>query len=44
MWRDKRKRVGFRWKLSTNLKECIGKKAAAHIVRMVEGGEGWWVI
>ncbi len=26
MWRDKRERVGLRWKLSTNLKECIGKR------------------
>lgn len=36
MWRDKRERVGARWKLSTNLKECIGrkkkKKAAARVV------------
>lgn len=44
MWRDKWERVRSRWKLSTNLKECIGKKAAAHVVCVVEGRDGWWVI
>lgn len=37
MWKDKRERVGLRWKLSTNLKECIGKKAAARVVRVMVG-------
>lgn len=37
MWRDKRERIGLRWKLSTNLKECIGKKAAAHVVHVMLG-------
>lgn len=39
MWRDKRKRDGFRWKLSTNLKERVGKVATARVVRVVTGGE-----
>lgn len=41
--RDKRERVGSGWKLSTNLKKCIGgkKRRLAHIVRVpVEGGGG----
>ena len=37
MWRDKQERVGLRWKLSTNLKECIGKKRAAGVVRVMVG-------
>lgn len=40
MWRDKRERVGSRWILSTNLKECSWKKAAGfmHVPEGVEGG------
>lgn len=36
MLRDKQERVGLRWKLSTNFKDCIGKSCG--LCRVHAGG------